>query len=54
MIRRILRVVQRLIHALCLPSLDRVRLKFSNDAWQQPIPPQIVEQLQRDLLTRDS
>lgn len=44
-----LRALQRLIHATALPLLDRTRPAFSEDAAPQPIPDDVVKQLQSDL-----
>jgi len=43
------RLLQRLIHATALPLLDRARPGFSADARPQPIPPKIIQQLEREL-----
>jgi glycosyltransferase involved in cell wall biosynthesis len=44
-----IRVAQRLIHASCLPILDRTHPKFPDDAKPQPIPPEVVAELDRAL-----
>jgi glycosyltransferase involved in cell wall biosynthesis len=44
-----IRVVQRLMHAFCLPMLDRLRPKFPPDGRPQSIPKEIVELLQEKL-----
>jgi glycosyltransferase involved in cell wall biosynthesis len=46
-----IRVVQRLMHAFCLPMLDRLRPKFPPDSRPQSIPKEIVELLQEKLNT---
>ncbi len=43
------RAVQRLIHAFCLPMLDRQRPGFSATATPQPMPAHIVQQLEQEL-----
>ena len=43
------RAVQRLVHGLCLPLLDRRRPGFSTEAKLQPIPPEIVQRLEQEL-----
>lgn len=45
------RAVQRLVHAFGLPMLDRKRPAWSADAGPQPIPPEIVKQLEKELKT---
>ena len=44
-----IRVVQRFIHAFCLPLVDRLRPKFPPGARPQPIPENIVKQLEHEL-----
>jgi glycosyltransferase involved in cell wall biosynthesis len=44
-----IRAVQRFVHAFCLPILDRSRPKFPNDGKPQPIPSDVVEELNRIL-----
>lgn len=44
-----IRAVQRFVHAFCLPMLDRKRAPFPADGKPQPIPANIVEQLEREL-----
>ena len=46
-----IRAVQRLVHALCLPVLDRLRPKFPPDSRPQSIPKEIVQLLQEKLNT---
>jgi glycosyltransferase involved in cell wall biosynthesis len=46
-----IRVVQRFMHAFCLPMLDRLRRKFPPDSRPQAIPKEIVELLQEKLDT---
>ncbi len=46
-----IRVVQRFMHAFCLPMLDRLRPKFPPDSGPQSIPKEIVELLQEKLNT---
>ena len=46
-----IRVVQRFMHAFCLPMLDRLRPKFPPDSRPQSIPKEIVELLQEKLNT---
>jgi glycosyltransferase involved in cell wall biosynthesis len=46
-----IRVVQRLMHAFCLPMLDRLRSKFPPDSRPQSIPKEIVRLLQEKLNT---
>jgi glycosyltransferase involved in cell wall biosynthesis len=46
-----IRVVQRFIHAFCLPMVDRLRPKFPPDTRPQSIPKEIVELLQEKLNT---
>ncbi len=44
-----IRVVQRFMHAFCLPMLDRLRPKFPPASRPQSIPKEIVELLQEKL-----
>ena len=44
-----LRMVQRLVHAVGLPGLDRMREKWSESSEPQPIPQALVERLQEAL-----
>lgn len=44
-----IRVVQRLVHAFCLPILDRQRPAFPPDGRPQPIPASIVAELESNL-----
>jgi glycosyltransferase involved in cell wall biosynthesis len=44
-----IRTVQRLVHAFCLPMLDRKRAAWSDDSCPQPIPPQIARSLALEL-----
>jgi len=46
-----IRVVQRFMHAFCLPMLDRSRPKFPPDSRPQSIPKEIVRLLQEKLNT---
>jgi glycosyltransferase involved in cell wall biosynthesis len=46
-----IRIVQRFMHAFCLPMLDRLRPKFPPDSRPQSIPKEIVELLQEKLNT---
>jgi glycosyltransferase involved in cell wall biosynthesis len=43
------RAIQRLIHTVALPFLDRLRPRFSAIAQPRPIPSHVVEQLRREL-----
>ena len=43
------RAVQRLVHALCLPVLDRLRPKFPPEGGPQPIPHETVKLLEEKL-----
>jgi hypothetical protein len=44
-----IRAVQRFVHAFCLPILDRSRPKFPDHGKPQPIPSDVVEELNRIL-----
>jgi glycosyltransferase involved in cell wall biosynthesis len=44
-----IRAVQRLVHGMCLPLLDRVRTRWSDAAYPQTIPKDMVELLEREL-----
>jgi glycosyltransferase involved in cell wall biosynthesis len=44
-----IRAVQRLVHALCLPVLDRLRRKFPPEGRPQPIPYETVKLLEERL-----
>ncbi len=44
-----IRAVQRLVHALCLPVLDRLRPKFPTESRPQPIPYETVKLLEEKL-----
>jgi glycosyltransferase involved in cell wall biosynthesis len=44
-----MRAIQRLVHALALPVIDRLRPSFPSELEPQPIPPRIVEKLEREL-----
>lgn len=44
-----IRAVQRFVHAICLPLMDRRRSSFSADATPQPMPAHIVQQLEQEL-----
>jgi glycosyltransferase involved in cell wall biosynthesis len=46
-----IRVVQRFMHAFCLPMLDRLRPKFPPDSRPQSIPKEIVQLLQEKVNT---
>lgn len=46
-----IRATQRIVHALCLPLLDKVRTGFNTSDRPQPIPQDIVRQLEHDLRT---
>jgi glycosyltransferase involved in cell wall biosynthesis len=49
-LRRVhIRAVQRLIHGLCLPILDRLRPAFPQDARPQSIPAEITRRLTKEL-----
>jgi glycosyltransferase involved in cell wall biosynthesis len=45
----LVRAMQRLLHACCLPILDRQRTEFPSNAKPQAIPTKIVERLQEEL-----
>lgn len=44
-----IRTLQRVIHGLCLPILDRMRPAFPHDGKPQSIPVEIVERLRKEL-----
>jgi len=44
-----IRAAQRFVHAFFLPILDRLRPKYPPDARPQPIPANIVKQLEHEL-----
>ena len=44
-----IRAMQRMIHAYCLPVLDRRRAAFSAETRPQPIPPEILQELEKEL-----
>lgn len=49
-----IRIVQRLVHQFCLPILDRTRPRFPSNGYPQPIPPEVIDQLQHALSTSQS